>query len=84
MAYDFNSIVSNFKLQGNITSCERYGEGHINETYLLVLENQGEKTQYILQKIASKNKQNFSQNFFDIWVAKSEFLWYNMNNTKIF
>ena len=54
MAYDFNSIVSNFKLQGKITYCERYGEGHINETYLLILENQGEKTQYILQKINNK------------------------------
>ena len=52
--YDFNSIIKNFKIDGNLVSCERYGEGHINETYLVVMEKDGVKTDYILQKINNK------------------------------
>ena len=51
MNYDFCKIISNFKLKGELVSCERYGEGHINETYLAVLENKGVQTKYIVQKI---------------------------------
>lgn len=51
--YDFNSIISNFNIDGKLISCERYGEGHINETYLAVMENNGVKKDYILQKINS-------------------------------
>lgn len=52
--YDFNSIIKNFKIDGTLVSCERYGEGHINETYLAVMEKGGVKTDYILQKINNK------------------------------
>lgn len=51
MAYNFEKIISNFKVNGTLVSCERYGEGHINETYLAVLNNNGVHTNYILQKI---------------------------------
>ncbi len=51
--YDFNLIISNFNIDGKLISCERYGEGHINETYLAVVENNGVKKDYILQKINS-------------------------------
>lgn len=51
MAYNFEKIISNFKVNGTLVSCERYGEGHINETYLAVLDNNGVYTNYILQKI---------------------------------
>lgn len=53
MAYDFKNIMANFTVEGTLVSCERYGEGHINETYLAVMENKGKKTNYILQKINS-------------------------------
>lgn len=56
--YDFNKIISNFKTDGKLSSCERYGEGHINETYLAVLESDGRETKYILQKI---NKSLFTK-----------------------
>lgn len=52
MAYDFNKIISKFDIEGTLVSCERYGEGHINETYLAVVDN-GEKVNYILQRINS-------------------------------
>lgn len=41
-------ILNNFQLDASAVSCERYGCGHINETYLVVTQ-QG--TRYILQKI---------------------------------
>ena len=58
MNYNFNEIISKFELQGELVSCERYGEGHINETYLAVVDNNGVKTQYILQKINNKLLKN--------------------------
>ena len=54
MAYDLKAIISNFKIDGELLSCERYGEGHINETYLAVVNESGKQVNYILQKINSK------------------------------
>lgn len=54
MAYDFQKIISNFDLDCTLVSCERYGEGHINETYLAVVEENGKQVKYILQKINTK------------------------------
>ena len=53
MAYDFKSILSNFQVEGTLVSCERYGEGHINETYLAVMDVEGKSLNYIVQKINS-------------------------------
>ena len=53
MAYDFNSIIEQFDLSGELVSCERYGEGHINETYLAVVRDGDKEINYILQKINS-------------------------------
>lgn len=47
------SVVKQFKIEGNPVSCERYGNGHINVTYLLVCDND---RLYILQMI---NKNTF-------------------------
>ena len=41
-------ILDQFLLEGTALSCERYGFGHINETYLVVTDKQN---RYILQKI---------------------------------
>lgn len=41
------SVVSNFPIEGTVRSIEKYGEGHINLTYLVVTD----KKKYILQKI---------------------------------
>ena len=43
-----NTVLSHFPLDGTVTTCERYGCGHINETYLVVTDRQH---RYILQKI---------------------------------
>ncbi|MBO5714759.1 MAG: mucin desulfatase, partial [Clostridia bacterium] len=54
MAYDFNEIVSNFNVDGKLLSCERYGEGLINETYLAIIEQDGKPVNFIVQKINNK------------------------------
>ena len=54
MSYDFNKIISQFQVEGKLVSCERYGEGHINETYLAVMDVDGKPLNYILQKINTK------------------------------
>ena len=41
-------ILAQFQLLGNAVSCERYGFGHINETYLVVTDL---PRRYILQRI---------------------------------
>lgn len=42
------SACNQFQLSGTPVSCERYGNGHINETYLVITNN---GTWYIMQKI---------------------------------
>ena len=46
-----NQILNAFKLDAPVTSCERYGCGHVNETYLVVSES---GRRYILQKISTR------------------------------
>lgn len=40
-----------FSIKGTITSCEPYGSGHINHTYRLVCEENGQEYSYILQQM---------------------------------
>ena len=44
-------VLSYFALDASAVSCERYGCGHINETYLVVAEF---GRRYILQKISNR------------------------------
>ncbi len=54
MDYNFIEIIKNFKLSGEFVCCDRYGEGHINDTFKLTLNEKGENVNYILQRINSK------------------------------
>ena len=45
------SVSLNFKIDGNVISATSYGNGHINDTYLITTENASVKTDYILQRI---------------------------------
>ena len=51
MEYDFKKIVGAFAIDGELIRCERYGEGHINETYLATVNESGKEVNYIVQKI---------------------------------
>lgn len=45
------NILKHFKIEGNLIEYVPYGEGHINDTYLVTFDNEGKNNQYILQKI---------------------------------
>ena len=44
-------ISENFKLEGEFVSADKYGSGHINDTFLVVTRVNGGERRYILQKI---------------------------------
>ncbi len=46
-----NEVLAQFQLDSKAVSCERYGCGHINETYLVVTES---GRRYILQKLSNR------------------------------
>ncbi len=48
-------LISQFQIDGRVLSCERYGCGHINETYFVVCDT---AARYVLQKI---NKRIFTK-----------------------
>ena len=53
MQYAFEKISSKFKVCGQYLSCEPYGEGHINQTFLLITKCEQRNFKYILQRINS-------------------------------
>ena len=32
------NIINQFQVNGKVIYCDKYGEGHINDTYLVILE----------------------------------------------
>lgn len=40
-----------FAVKGQVKSCQPYGSGHINHTFLLLCEEEGQETAYILQQM---------------------------------
>ena len=48
---NFQEIIRRFKFGGEFSSANPYGEGHINDIYVAVFEDNGSIHQYILQRI---------------------------------
>ena len=48
---DHRKIVEQFCTEGVYESCERYGEGHINDTFKVTMAKDGKAVRYILQRI---------------------------------
>lgn len=48
---DYQLICDHFGLKGTLVEGAPYGFGHINNTHCLVLDDNGKRTRYILQKI---------------------------------
>ena len=46
-----DEVISKFEISGEVQSCQRYGNGHINDTFSLVCKETSGNRQYILQKI---------------------------------
>lgn len=51
MNYDLKSIVSQFSLKGEFVSADSTGNGHINDTFKITMNDKGVQTNYILQRI---------------------------------
>lgn len=50
---EFFEILGKFNIDGEFVSCEPYGSGHINRTYLVIYKTANGVKKYILQKINS-------------------------------
>lgn len=46
--YNYDEICKQFKIEGQFVSCARYGEGHINDTFRLTMNDGGKEIHYIL------------------------------------
>ncbi len=51
MGHDFKTIISNFCLSGDFLQAQPYGNGHINDTYVVYLGDRGSEYRIILQRI---------------------------------
>ena len=51
---NFNKLLSNFNVQGEFIEGYRYGEGHINDTYLIKMREKEREIKYILQRINTR------------------------------
>ncbi len=51
MSTDFNAVLSHFDILGDFILAERYGSGHINDTYMVIFNQAGHPVRYILQRI---------------------------------
>lgn len=66
-------IIKNFKICGDVISCEPYGNGHINDTRLVTAKEGDATHRYVLQKINKnvfKNPAELMQNY----VSVTEFI----------
>ena len=57
----FISVLSRFLTQGDLISCEKYGNGHINDTYLASYQTECGPRRYILQRINTSIFQNVGE-----------------------
>lgn len=44
-------VIKNFDIKGEVISLENYGSGHINDTFLALVNDEGKEKKYILQRI---------------------------------
>ncbi len=51
MHHDVKTVAKAFAIHGDYQSAERYGSGHINDTYLLTMNQAGAPVRYLLQRI---------------------------------
>ena len=52
--FNFLKIYRQFMIAGEYISCVRYGEGHINDTFRLTVNDGGKEIHYILQRINNR------------------------------
>ena len=52
--FEFQEIYKQFVIDGDFVDCVRYGEGHINDTFKLTVNDGGKEVRYILQRINNR------------------------------
>lgn len=66
-----NNIIKNFRYEGEFVSCEEFGSGHINKTYLIVFNDNGKENKYILQQLNSEVFKNIEQLMDNVFAVTS-------------
>jgi len=62
-------LVNKFDFNGTFVDCKRFGNGHINDTFLITLDCDGEQRKYILQRInhnVFKNPEQVMENIIGV------------------
>ena len=49
--FEFQEIVSHFQLDGQFVSACRFGSGHINDTFLINVDDNPDASKFILQRV---------------------------------
>lgn len=51
MSENLMEVINNFQFKGDFVSVKEFGSGHINKTYIVKFDNNGEEIKYVLQKV---------------------------------
>jgi hypothetical protein len=51
MKYDLNEIFEHFSIDGRFVQASPYGDGHINDTFVAITEQQDNQVRYLFQRI---------------------------------
>lgn len=66
---NINDVISKFQYKGNFVSCEEFGSGHINKTFLVTFDEGDKEQKYILQQLNAdvfKNIDGLMNNVFAV------------------
>lgn len=51
MSENLMEVINNFQFKGDFVSVKEFGSGHINKTYIVKFDNNGEEIKYVLQQV---------------------------------
>ncbi len=60
-------VISKFAVDGEVSDISRFGNGHINDTFIVKLNFEGKETEYVLQRINSNVFKNPKAVMDNIW-----------------
>lgn len=64
-----NEVLDQFSFKGKLVSCELFGSGHINTTFLAVYDDNGTEWKYVVQKVNTnvfKDIDHLMENVFSV------------------
>lgn len=69
MSENLMDVINAFEFKGDFVSVKEFGSGHINKTYIVKFENNGEEIKYVLQQLNDnvfKNIEELMNNVFAV------------------